>query len=1213
MTPMHRLVVGLALGLLLAGFLAPGSTTPFGGHDAGAVLPRAAAPLPHAPAVPGTARASASGGLPIGVAAGEVAATLAPWANYSASGYHKISGDPAYQGPLVYDPLDHDFWVGGNSQNYYNVPDPVLLVNATTLRPAGLMTSVTNAGPMIFDPGNGIMYISEIEGSTVLQVNAATGKAAGPAIDVGQTPGALALNPYQGLLYVANSYNDSIEAVSTATASVVAYSAALSTLGAQYPGGPTWTGLAYDPQAHCVVSALSNNGFLDWLNGTTLYNRTGYHLGTYGDTVYTVVIDPSGNAWATSWYYPDTTTQVANLTHIISTATTAWGVTDSLYDAALGMVIESNPSWDSISFFSTANDSFAYAYYYAAVFGSSYSFEPGYLALGPGSSELYSLDGTTLTYPYSSSSYPEPAGSTVAEFSVTTGALLTESPPLEGNPTSLVFDPAAGEVVAADAYSQNLTFISATDPLALPDRTVYYNGSAGALAYDPLTRTLWLPLEISTWLAFDGAEWSPGDVLEVLNATTGAVVQTILPWGQGEEVEVTWAGYDAATGTMVAAGVSYNDGDGFVAEFNARTGAPVGTVLNVGDIGYGGIVPNAAIDPIGNQLYFAPGTGEAVLVVNLTSISLTATLTVGNDPFGLAFDPVDGTMYVTNTGSYNMTLINATRDVVVVPAVDLDGLPTYEAYDPSTQLIYVGVERDVGPTPSDLETTLVVLNGTSVPAVWGQWPTIYTGYSAPVAPSMAVYVPSSLPGTPGEVWNSNLYDGSITVISVPPAVASFWASPDDLEVGEPLVLTATAFGGADGVTPSYAGLPPGCTSAPTWTLSCTPTSAGTFQVTLTITDGIGLAATQSLTLAIAPALQLPGSLTPGVVDAGETVWGNVTPEGGVAPYTVSWSFGDAATGTGDDVAHTFAAAGLYEVRATVTDALGLVGSFGGAVQVNPAPSISVSASSRTGTEGTSLSFAASLRNGTEPYSTISWNFGDGTATATGSLVSHTFSKAGAFKVNASATDARGVAVSASTTVTVSAPGTLALSLTLGANLTATGTPISLVAEASGGIAPYTYAWSVDGSPAGTDSDTLTYTPSGPGTYTISVTVTDATGATATRGTTLTVQSPPSSTSGSLASDGGFTGLGLLIGAVIGIIIGYVLARRRHDRKEKLTPTEEKARPLAPITPSSETDQVAPKPGESSSADAGQAPPAAPPPADGKLPPLAPENAGGPTP
>jgi PKD domain len=63
------------------------------------------------------------------------------------------------------------------------------------------------------------------------------------------------------------------------------------------------------------------------------------------------------------------------------------------------------------------------------------------------------------------------------------------------------------------------------------------------------------------------------------------------------------------------------------------------------------------------------------------------------------------------------------------------------------------------------------------------------------------------------------------------------------------------------------------------------------------------------------------------------------------PVAVTWSFGDGATATGTAVTHTYAQAGVYQVKATATDALGN--------EISQSGSIGVAAASTSGTSGSS--------------------------------------------------------------------------------------------------------------------------------------------------------------------------------------------------------------------------------------------------------------------
>lgn len=1083
-------------------------------------------------------------GLPIGIAAGQVAQTVAPWANYSQPGYHKISGEPSDFGPGVYDPRTGDLWIAETSPFYYNVPDPIAVVNATTMATVGLITVAPNAAGMAFDPTNGIMYVAEGEGTTIARLNAETGKLAGPAIPVGPTPGALAFNPVDSMLYVADVYNGTVIAISTLTNTVVKWSAYLGI----DPGGLLYDGLAYAAHGNNVAVTIAGSNYVDWLNGSTLYNRTGFSAGgAYPSYATSLVVDQNGYAYVTSGDYGPYALRVANLTTVINTIALPAYASYTVFDPSTLEVLVADWSTHTLIVVNTTTQA------ETGTLSTSPDYIPEYMVYVPDRPFLDVLDDQVLYNQYGgSTSAPYPFGDTAFTVSVTTGATLSTSNRLAGAPTQLAYDPSTGNVVVADGWSQNLTFIAADDPAHLPDLTQYVNGSPGTPAYDPLTHTLWIPMEITTW-SVTSAFWESDNVVLTLNDTTFAVTNVLDPLPSVPYTAMDWATYDPVSQTMLLVATNTNTLDSYVIALNARTDAPVGSPLNLGWSGYGAF-PYAVLVPESNQLFVTNPIDEEVWAVNATALTLRATITVGDEPDGIAYDSADNNLYVANTGDWNMTLINATADRVTIPAVDLDGAPLYVAYDPDTELVYVGVERDGGPTPSNLETTLVVLDGSTPQAVWGPWPTIYTGYSAPSPPSSAIFVPSNVPGTPGTIWNTNTFDGSITVISIPPMVTSFFGAPDDLEVGQPLVLTATAAGGTDGLTPSYAGLPPGCTSAPTWTIDCTPTAGGTFVVNLTVTDGIGLSTWALVTLTIAPAVTLPGTLTPGLVDVGQTVWGNVTPSNGVAPYAVVWSFGDGGAGTGDDVTHSFATPGLYTVRANVTDALGLLGVFTGSVEVNALPTLTISSSltSSSTTVGQSIDFGAVVAGGTLPISAIAWTFGDG-GTATGAFVSHTYLAAGSVTVTATATDARGLVATASLVLTVTSVPAPGVTLTLGATTVIPGTPVSFVAEVSGGVAPFTYAWTVNGAAQAETGNVLVFNPPNAGTYTIGVTVTDAAGAKASGSSVLTVTATSTAGSANPYSGTDWLLLALIAGVLIGLLIARFLTRR--TRPEMVEPSK----------------------------------------------------------
>ena len=146
-------------------------------------------------------------------------------------------------------------------------------------------------------------------------------------------------------------------------------------------------------------------------------------------------------------------------------------------------------------------------------------------------------------------------------------------------------------------------------------------------------------------------------------------------------------------------------------------------------------------------------------------------------------------------------------------------------------------------------------------------------------------------------------------------------------------------------------------------------------------------------------------------------------QGGTAPYTYSWNFGDgSAASTAQNPSHTYTAAGTYDATLTVTDrsspaktATSIV-----TIKVNAVGNPLTATASATPTSGQiplNVAFTGIGTGGTPPYS-YSWNFGDGSATSTAQNPSHTYSNAGTFTAALTVTDSSSPAKTATSTVPI---------------------------------------------------------------------------------------------------------------------------------------------------------------------------------------------------
>ncbi|WP_331953118.1 PKD domain-containing protein [Pengzhenrongella sp.] len=154
--------------------------------------------------------------------------------------------------------------------------------------------------------------------------------------------------------------------------------------------------------------------------------------------------------------------------------------------------------------------------------------------------------------------------------------------------------------------------------------------------------------------------------------------------------------------------------------------------------------------------------------------------------------------------------------------------------------------------------------------------------------------------------------------------ASFTVTPTDLSA----TADAAATTDPDGTIASYAWtFGDGATGAGV-SASHAYATAGTYPVTLTVTDNDGGITTIAHDVVVAAPNALPtasftatgGSLTASVDGSGSS-----DPDGTIAAY--AWTFGDDGTGTGPTATHTYATGGTYPVTLTVTDDAAATGSI----------------------------------------------------------------------------------------------------------------------------------------------------------------------------------------------------------------------------------------------------------------------------------------------
>ena len=147
--------------------------------------------------------------------------------------------------------------------------------------------------------------------------------------------------------------------------------------------------------------------------------------------------------------------------------------------------------------------------------------------------------------------------------------------------------------------------------------------------------------------------------------------------------------------------------------------------------------------------------------------------------------------------------------------------------------------------------------------------------------------------------------------------------------------------------------------------------------------------------------------------------------------TFEWDFGDGTSGTGENVTHTYTAAGTFSVVLRVTDNDGETATNTKTIYVSPAepegPSASFTASPASGTSPLTVHVDASATTYDDGIiSQYRWNWGDG-STGYGKTASHSYFSGGAqtytITLTVTATDGKTDTATQNVTVTVAGGGT----------------------------------------------------------------------------------------------------------------------------------------------------------------------------------------------
>ncbi len=604
-----------------------------------------------------------------------------------------------------------------------------------------------------------------------------------------------------------------------------------------------------------------------------------------------------------------------------------------------------------------------------------------------------------------------------------------------GNPGSMVFDPANG-----------LLYISSSDPGAGTTTSFYGNLSV----FDPATG-----LFDSNPPILPSGEL-PGPIALDPNGST-LYVSAFPASGAGVEM----LAYRVTTNNSLVAATNLSGGS-----------ALASTKLFPGSVAY---------DPADATVFLATSEGNAsglgiyenMTIFNASTLAIEAReplplvdVRVGHESAGgsLTYDPDNRDLYLTqNPNAFETNpVVPPTIPTVVVlngsavasgnplaflnvtfPWVPLAGLYVpafggaeggemwFPSWNESAAIIDGGYNvlalppkiLSFGPSAPEVDLGGSVTYSTSEELGAGNLTYSYAGLptGCPASPAAPLVCRPTSPGTFSTTVTVRDQLGenasASTAVTVNPAlVAPATVAPQAVDVGQPVSVAAFPAGGDLRYTTTWQfGDGTGASQAVT---SHTYLAAGTYPVTVVVTDGLGTSVTETFNVSVSnvpSGAAIYANRT--VADVGVPVGFRGVSDNGSAPIAYSWSFGDGSpAGSGLETSHAYAAPGVYVVTLTATDAAGDTArsSIRVAVAADPAGLLRVAPSAVPA--GTAETFSEAIAGGEGPF-TYLWTFGDGNV-STASNPTHSYARPGTYSVSVTVTDAGGTTVRNSTTLTI---------------------------------------------------------------------------------------------------------------------------------------------------------------------------------------------------
>lgn len=267
-------------------------------------------------------------------------------------------------------------------------------------------------------------------------------------------------------------------------------------------------------------------------------------------------------------------------------------------------------------------------------------------------------------------------------------------------------------------------------------------------------------------------------------------------------------------------------------------------------------------DPAVSGIHVSPPSADAG-----QSVTFTAGVSGGTGTYTFAWSGLPASACTgTGTSTVTCSALSEQSLTLKVTATDTAGMKAT-----GQPLAYSVLSDPAVGTPISSPVTVdvgqVVAFATTVSGGSGgyrfSWTNLPTGCISDNSSSLSCIPTGSGSFTPTvAVTDSNSYTVTATatyLVSPLPTVESPSATATTILQGNSVTFTVTASQGSGGLTYAWNGLPPGCISADNPMIACTPSAAGTWNVSVTVTDSNGGTATSGgLSVTVQPSfLGLP--------------------------------------------------------------------------------------------------------------------------------------------------------------------------------------------------------------------------------------------------------------------------------------------------------------------------------------------------------------------